>query len=75
MKTLGSCWLQRTGNGRCKGQVNRWLFLVGGNWRTPVELWVCEAHEGLPFTTLMEHAEAAQEVKTSQPLEVTPLRK
>lgn len=75
MKPLGTCWLARTKNGRCRGRVQRWVWLVGGNWRTPVEVWVCEGHEGLPFTTLLEFAEATLEVKTSESLTITPLRK
>lgn len=74
-KTLGQCWLKSTGNGRCKGEVGKWLWLVDGNWRLPVEVWVCNGHEALPFSTLLDYAEPAHEVKTSERLEITPLRK
>lgn len=75
MKSLGSCWVKGTKNGRCRGTVSRWILLVGGNWRTPIELWVCEGHEDAPFSTLVDLAEPVQEIKTSQPLGITPLRK
>lgn len=75
MKTYGECWLKGTKNGRCKGEARKWLWLIDGNWRLPVELWVCDTHAMLPFNVLLERAEPAHEVKTSERLEITPLRK
>lgn len=75
MRALGTCWVKGEGAGRCAGQVSRWVFLVGGNWRTPIEVWTCNKHEALPFSVLCDIAQPIAEVKTSTPLEVTPLRK
>lgn len=75
-KPLGTCWMKSTGNGRCaRGEATRWILLVNGNWRTPVETWLCANHQKLPFEVVVEAAVPVHEIKTSQPLGITPLRR
>lgn len=73
MRALGQCWLNRTGNGRCGGEVGRWVVSPPPpDDKMRYEVWLCRTHEGASFRAVTD---AARPVATSALMAITPLKK
>lgn len=68
------CDMNRSGFGRCRGEVTQWAVAQDGNWRLPVEVHLCAAHEAVPFSVAIAAAHPTAPVGERARRTITHLR-